>query len=174
MGGMSEAEALRDEILADIKNVARLQRLVALVSPVASAEAEAEAVRITAVAKCLSTVFEWLDSRGVLGEGEKAAAATTAAAAPAAKRARSEKAAGATAKVGAWALARWDEALAALLAGAADASLAPCVRNAAVDGWVALVARASPQQAHTHVARAVERLAAVAAPEKTQQQQVKW
>lgn len=180
----SVASSLRKEIVSGLKNVNKLQRLVALVTVDASAPADSEAVRLADVVSNLRAVFAHFDSQGILAQGEAAAAGDSA---PAAKRARgagvtaAAPAGGATAKVGAWVLARWDDALAALLRAAADAALAPGLRDAAVDGWVALVARASAAQAATHVARAVDALAAAAAPAKSAgdapaaaRQQHKW
>ena len=160
----SAAESLRKEIVSGLKNVNKLQRLVALATVDASAPADSEAVRLAGVVRALCAVFAHFDAQGILAQGESAAAP------PAAKRARStaESAGGATAKVGAWVLARWDDALAAVLRAAADAALAPALRDAAVDGWIALVARASPAQAATHVARAVDAFAAAVARPKSE------
>lgn len=180
----SVAASLRKEIVSGLKNVNKLQRLVALATVDASAPADSEAARLADVVSNLCLVFAHFDAQGVLAQGEAAAGDT----APAAKRARGAAAAapsattagGATAKVGAWVLARWDDALAAVLRAAADAALAPVLRDAAVDGWVALVARASAAQAAVHVGRAVDALAAAAARAKSAdagaaaRQQHKW
>ena len=178
---MTDAVALKKEIIASLKSVKKLQKLVQLVTPSADAEADGEGARVSDVVGCLQEVFDHFDGQGVLAAGEAAAAATPSA--PAAKRKRTEDDSSATAKVGAWVLARWEEALAILLAAAVDPALAPSVRNTAVDGWMSLVARASLTQAQAHILKLVEAFACATtrgkeAPEggksKQDQQNRKW
>ena len=66
----SVAGSLRKEIVSGLKNVNKLQRLVALATVDASAPADSEAARLADVVSNLCAVFGHFDAQGVLAEGE--------------------------------------------------------------------------------------------------------